>query len=225
MRFLVHDFAGYPFPIQLSRELANRGHEVTHAYAIGLQGPKGRLQPSASDPEQLTIKGIGFSTSFRKYSVVRRLATHRSYARDMKSLISNRPFDAVLSGNTPIDVQAELLWHCRRTGIRFVHWVQDVYSLALEFFLRGRFSDVAAALSVPFRMIEKRVCRSSDAVIVISPAFRECLLRWGVAGSKVTVLENWAPLEEIASLPRANAWPSGTVLWAVRSSSMRGPWD
>src|SRR5271165_1819882 len=63
MRLLVHDFAGYPFPIQLSRELAGWGHDVTHAYPIGLQGPKGRLQPSASDPEKLTIRGIALSSS------------------------------------------------------------------------------------------------------------------------------------------------------------------
>ena len=206
MRFLVHDFAGYAFPVQLSRELASRGHDVTHAYPVGLQGPKGRLQPSTSDPEQLTIRGIALPSSFRKYSVVRRFAAHRSYARDMKSLISSRPFDAVLSGNTPIDIQAELLWHCRRKGIRFVHWVQDLYSLAIEFFLRGQFTELASSLSVPFRILEKRVCSTSDAVIVIAPAFRDRLLRWGVAPSKVTVLDNWAPLEEMDSLPRANTW-------------------
>ncbi len=206
MRFLVHDFAGYPFPIQLSRELARRGHEVTHAYPIGLPGPKGRLEPSTSDPEQLTIRGIAFCPGFRKYSVVPRLTAHRRYARDVKSLISRRQFDAVLSANTPIDVQAELLWHCRRHGIRFVHWVQDIYSLAIEFFLRGRFSELTAWLSIPFRLLEKRVCSSSDAIIVIAPAFRDRLLRWNVAPAKITVLENWAPLEEVESLPRANTW-------------------
>jgi len=190
----------------LSRELASRGHDVTHAYPIGLQGPKGRLEPSTSDPEQLTIRGIAFSSSFRKYSVVRRLPVHRSYARDVKSLISSRPFDAVLSANTPIDVQAELLWHCRRNGIRFVHWVQDIYSLAIEFFLRAQFSELTAWLSIPFRILEKRVCSSSDAIIVIAPAFRDRLLQWSIAPSKVTVLENWAPLEEMDSLPRVNAW-------------------
>ena len=131
---------------------------------------------------------------------------HRSYARDIKSLISSRSFDAVLSGNTPIDVQAELLWHCRRNGVRFVHWVQDIYSLAIEFFLRSRFSELAASLSMPFRLLEKRVCSASDAIIVIAPAFRDRLVQWSIAPSKVTVLENWGQLEEIDSLPRANAW-------------------
>ena len=91
-----------------------------------------------------------------------------------------------------------------KSGVGFVHWVQDMYSLAIEFFLRRRWSDLAAPLSIPFRMLEKKVCSTSNAVIVIAPAFRDRLLRWGVAPSKVTVLDNWAPLEEMDCLPRAN---------------------
>ena len=43
MRILVHDYAGHPFQVQLSRELARRGHEVRHAYASALQTPRGEL--------------------------------------------------------------------------------------------------------------------------------------------------------------------------------------
>jgi len=34
MRLLIHDYAGHPFQVQLSRELARRGHSVTHAAQI-----------------------------------------------------------------------------------------------------------------------------------------------------------------------------------------------
>jgi len=30
MRIGIHDFSGHPFQVQLSRELASRGHEVVH---------------------------------------------------------------------------------------------------------------------------------------------------------------------------------------------------
>jgi len=33
MRLLIHDYAGHPFQVQLSRELARRNHEVLHLYA------------------------------------------------------------------------------------------------------------------------------------------------------------------------------------------------
>ena len=35
MRILVHDHSGHPFQAELSRELARRGHVVTHSFATG----------------------------------------------------------------------------------------------------------------------------------------------------------------------------------------------
>jgi len=206
MRCLIHDFAGHPFQIQLSRELARRGHYVTHVYPIGLDGPKGRLQPLQSDSMRLEIRGVPFAGGFRKYAPLRRLAAHRLYARAIKKIAAGGRFDVVISGNTPIDVQAELLLHCRRHRVGFVHWVQDVYCLALEFFLRRRIGRFAAPLSFPFYRLERLVARRADAAIVIAPAFAETLAGWGVPPEGVSVIENWAPVDEIQLLPRVNEW-------------------
>ena len=43
LRILVSDYSGHPFQVQLSRELARRGHEVIHSYSAGFQTPKGNL--------------------------------------------------------------------------------------------------------------------------------------------------------------------------------------
>jgi colanic acid biosynthesis glycosyl transferase WcaI len=207
MRYLVHDFAGYSFPAQLCRELAAKGHHVTFAYSTGLPGPKGRLASSASDSERFRLHPIALSGHFRKYSPWRRFLTQRKYAQDLKKLISQEQPDVVLSGDTPIDIQAELLWHCRRNEIGFVHWVQDVYCLALEFFLRLRIGlPLAKLLSVPFRMLEKLVAASSDHTIVISPNFADLFTAWGVSNSRISVIENWAPLDELPQMPRQNSW-------------------
>jgi colanic acid biosynthesis glycosyl transferase WcaI len=206
MRCLVHDFAGYAFAIQLSRELVRRGNDVTYVYAGGLEGPKGQLESSPFETGHLAIQAVPLSGYFSKYSPVRRLAAHRSYAQSIKALISSGRFDVVLSGNTPIDVQAEIVWHCRRNGVGFVHWVQDVYSLAIGFLLHTRFSGPAAWLKVPFQLLEEKVCSASDGIIVIAPEFRDRLMQWGVPSPKVSVIENWGPLDEIESLPRVNPW-------------------
>jgi glycosyltransferase involved in cell wall biosynthesis len=206
MRCLIHDFAGHPFQIQLSRELARRGHHVTHVYPLGLEGPKGRLDLSPSDSGILEIRGVPLNGGFRKYSAWRRLSAQRQYARDLKRLIAGRNFDVVLSGNTPVDVQAELLWHCRRHRIGFVHWVQDVYCRALEFFLRRKFGPMGGPLSFPFFKLEQQVALRSDACIAIAPDFADILADWGVPPESVSVIENWAPLDEIQPLPRANDW-------------------
>ena len=206
MHFLIHDFAGHPFQIQLSRELARRGHAVTHAYPVGLQGPKGRLAPDSSDPENLQIRGIQLSATFQKYSAWRRFTAQRQYARDLIALIEEGRFDVVLSGNTPIDVQAQLLWHCRRHNIGFVHWVQDVYSRAIEYFLRKRLGGAGRPISAIFAELERRVTRRSDAVVVIASAFRDLLVKWNVPAERIHLIENWAALDEVKPLPRENAW-------------------
>ena len=206
MRCLIHDFAGHPFQIQLSRELARRGNQVTHVYPLGLQGPKGRLEPSPSDSGNLTIVGLPLSAQFRKYSPWRRMVAQRQYARDLRRLLASQHFDVLLSGNTPIDVQAELLWYCRRNGIGFVHWVQDVYCRALEFFFRRRIGPRAVPVSLPIVRRAQFVASRADAAVVIAPAFAGTLAGWGVPRDRISVIENWAPLDEIRPLPRANEW-------------------
>ena len=206
MRLLIHDFAGHPFPVQLSRELAVRGHLVTHVYAAGLSGPKGRLSTNGSDPPGLSICGIQLPPQFQKYSAHRRFCDQRNYAKQAKSLIRQFQPDAVLSGNTPIDVQAELLWHCRKLQIAFVHWIQDIYCLALKFFLNRKLPLLTEPVAPVFEFLDRWVASRSDHVVVIAPHFREVLCRWNIPELSVTVIENWAALEEMPQLTRENNW-------------------
>ncbi len=65
---------------------------------------------------------------------------------------------------------------------------------------------VGGALSFPFFRLEQWVASRADAAIVIAPAFAETLTDWGVPRERVSVIENWAPLDEIQLLPRVNEW-------------------
>jgi len=212
MRLVIHDFAGHPFQSQLSRQLASLGHEVIHLYPAGLPGPKGRLSKCVSDPPTLRFEAIPLSGTFRKYSAHRRFLVQRKYAHDVNSFIRSERPDVVLSGNTPIDVQAELLRYCHKRRVGFVHWVQDVYCEALRFFLQHRFGPLARGLALPFRGLEKWVASASNGIVVISPGFKDLLGSWGIPSSKITVIENWAPLDEVPVLPRENAWRHGQGL-------------
>src|SRR4029450_12825739 len=49
LRVLVHDFAGHPFQIDLSRALARRGHTVRHVYCGSYTSGKGRLHAGNTD--------------------------------------------------------------------------------------------------------------------------------------------------------------------------------
>ena len=55
MRILVNDYAGHPFQLQLSRELARRGHTILHTYFADAKGPKGNLASPSDAGLGLTI--------------------------------------------------------------------------------------------------------------------------------------------------------------------------
>ena len=50
MRILLNDFSGHPFPVQLSRELAHRGHTVLHTWCASFLTPHGALGKMPGDP-------------------------------------------------------------------------------------------------------------------------------------------------------------------------------
>jgi glycosyltransferase involved in cell wall biosynthesis len=56
-----------------------------------------------------------------------------------------------------------------------------------------------------FEIAERWICRRAAEIVVIAPSFVPVHERWGTA-AKVTVIPNWAPLDEIFPVPRANAW-------------------
>jgi glycosyltransferase involved in cell wall biosynthesis len=112
----------------------------------------------------------------------------------------------VLSSNAPLIVQRALLQTAHAHGARFVFWQQDVISAAARRVLGRRSRLVGATAESAVAVLERRLLRASDAVVVISEDFLPLLRRWGVDEARTTVIENWAPLEELPALPRANPW-------------------
>ncbi|MDB5536871.1 MAG: hypothetical protein JWQ65_1746, partial [Devosia sp.] len=116
--------------------------------------------------------------------------------------------DVVLSANAPIEVQEHLLTACRTLGAAFVFWVQDIHAEAIERII-GKKNDVLGRLvGAYYRRKEARVLRDSDGVVVIAEAFRDVLAgpRWGLDVSHMVVIENWANIADMPSLPRDNVW-------------------
>ena len=121
--------------------------------------------------------------------------------------------DVVLSSNTPLFAQQILLQ--RRPparGARFVFWQQDVYS--------RRHARASPARKLPVLGGRARAAvrhgwsaamlADSDHVVVISEDFLPILRRWGIDDDAVTVIENWAPLDELgapAGRPRLGRGP------------------
>ena len=206
MRILVNDYAGHPFELQLSRELARRGHTVLHTYFAAFQTPKGSLSDASGDQGQLSIKGIVIIKEFSAHSALSRRSADRAYGHELcREVIRFQP-DVVISANTPLDAQRILMSETRKQGAKFIFWMQDVLSMAIKFVLEKKGVPFAALAGKLYSRLEQRLLRKSDAIVCIAPEFRRILRTWGIAEQRMFVIENWAPLEEISPLPRQAAF-------------------
>ncbi|HEY3935865.1 MAG TPA: glycosyltransferase family 4 protein [Bryobacteraceae bacterium] len=206
MKILVNDFAGHPFQFQLSRELVRRGHKVMHTYFADLSGPKGQLCPVGCEAVRLSVEPLRVGKNFNRYSYLERLKAHRQYVGLLKTKVSQFQPDVVISGNMPTDAQHSLNAECIRRNIRFVHWVQDFYALALETLLCRKLGVLGKAAAAPFHFLERRIFKTCDAVVYISDDFSECAASMNYSSKKAVVIENWASLEDLPERGKNNPW-------------------
>ena len=206
MNILVHDYAGHPSQVQLSRELAGRGHQVTHGWFAEDQGPKGKLVKSPGDPKSFTLQPFGTGLSYSTTNCLRRRAGDISYGRSCASWIEQNKPDVVISGNTPTEAQEFIQKSARASGTHFVFWCQDFFSLAASKLLSKRFPIIGGAVGAYYRFLEKRQMRSADYIVHITDGFLAQTDRWGISRDKVAVIPNWGAIDEIPLVSRDNGW-------------------
>jgi glycosyltransferase involved in cell wall biosynthesis len=208
MRLIIHDYAGHPFQIQLSRELARRGHSVIHAFAAGLLTPRGSLQRKADDPNTFELIEVPMHVNYRrdKYRFLRRRRMEVNYGHAIASLVSEKLPEIVISANTPTEPQLQIANTCSRLGIAFVPWIQDFYSVAVAKLARKRLPIIGNLIAWWYRHLEIRTFQQAAAVVAITNDFVPMLCQLGVPKEKITVIPNWAPLEELPLRPRCSTW-------------------
>jgi glycosyltransferase involved in cell wall biosynthesis len=206
MRIAFHDYPGHAFPVQLARALAHRGHTVLYLHFADFQSPKGPLAPAPDDPPGLILQPIGLGEAHRKYDLVRRWRQDRRYAARLVDAVRDFRPDVVLGGNAPLDPQARLQRLARGLGAGFVFWLQDAYGVAIDQLLRRKLPGLGALVGWHYRRLERRLWRASDAVVAITEDFRPMLAAAGVVADRVSVIENWAALDQLPQRPRRNGW-------------------
>ena len=206
MRIVVHDFAGHPFQLQLSRTLARNGHRVHHLYCASLTGAKGKVAEQEDDPERLSIRGLGAGRPFAKANFLRRFADEYRYGRLAARAIAAIAPDVVLAANTPLDSLRLIQSRCRRQGIKVVNWLQDVNSLAAADILSRKIPVLGRPIAAYYLAMERRLLRRADHVVPISEDFADYLQGAGIDPGGWTAIENWAPLDEMPARPRRNTW-------------------
>ncbi len=205
LRVVVHDYGGFPFVVELARELAARGNEVLHLHAAGFRKPKGPVERLATDPPSLLLEPITLAEPLHRGGM-RRIPQERRYGRLLADRIGAYRPDVVISANSPLDVEAAAQAGAHAVGAASVFWLQDLYSVAISRIIGRRLRLAGTLVGARFRRLERSILRGAEAVVPISPAFAPTLSAWGIPSDNVTVIENWAPLTGDAPPPRLNAW-------------------
>ncbi len=200
MRVVVHDYAGHPFQVELSRALAQRGHDVLHLYSGSITTPRGTLTKTPRDPSTFSVEAIALSERIpREHLLTRRRLEAAHGSRVVDRLRRFEP-DVVISGNTPLEAQKRIARHCKREGTRFVYWVQDLIGEAARRLLPAQLHAIARPIAWYYQDLERRLLWSADRVVVISEDFLPFV------PSHAEVIENWAPIEGLPVLPKENEW-------------------
>jgi hypothetical protein len=206
MRIILNDYAGYAFPLELGRELAERGHDVVVLHCANVQAPKGPVAIRPDDPPTLRIEAIDIGEPFEKYSFATRVRHERRFGSlVVEASKAFRP-DVIVSSNVPLLSLAVRERWSRRAHIPWVFWLQDIQSIAIGAQARDRLGPVGGPAAWFFERLERNLLRRADAVVAITTDFLPTLERWGVPPARCDVIENWAPLSELGEHARDNRW-------------------
>jgi glycosyltransferase involved in cell wall biosynthesis len=203
MRILLHDYSGHPFQVELSRELAGRGHDVLHPHCVAHQSGKGDL--TTRPGERLRIEPIGVGELVEKLSFGRRLVQEVRFGFQLLAQVRRERPDVVLVSNVPIPMIGVVMLGLVLLRTPWVLWQQDVQAVAMRSFAGKQLSRAFVVAARASAVVERWSAIRAEAVVVIADSFVDVHREWGTAG-KVTVIPNWAPLAEIRPVDRDNAW-------------------
>ena len=206
MQIIVHDYAGHPFQVELSRELARRGHSVKHAYFASDTGPKGHMKPEKDDTKRLSFLPLGEDIEYSKTDFRRRRQGDIAYGRALAKFVSKIKPDVIISGNTPTESQEAVVALCKRENVPFIYWCQDFYSIAASRLLEKKLPVFGHAIGAYYQFLERRQMHRSSKVVHITDAFCEQTDKWGIPAERISVIPNWGAIDEINVLPRDTNW-------------------
>jgi glycosyltransferase involved in cell wall biosynthesis len=203
IKILFHDYGGYSFLIQFSRQLAHLGYEVQHIYSGYNNSPRGEMAKKEDDLPNLTIKPLYTRTPLNKYSFIKRYAQENEFGRLVAEEIVAWQPDMVISANAPLDAQKHILRAATQHNARFVFWLQDLLGIASERILSKKIPILGKWIGKYYIHMEQNLLQRSDAILSICEEFVPLI---GSPNPNVLVLPNWSPIEEIPLCPKENPW-------------------
>jgi len=199
----IHDYAGHIAQLEVARALAQRGHRVRFTYCDALPTPRGDLTNDGLPNFEIAPIGIGRPIIKRNYFV--RQWQDVLYARALLRDLRGRRPDVVVSANNPLIPQWPVMRYCRRHRIPLIHWWADVYCRAVADGVKRKFGRLGGAIAWAYERLEIHLLKRSQAILAITPQFRQIADAWGVA-TPLTVIPVVAPTDRLEPEPKINPW-------------------
>jgi putative colanic acid biosynthesis glycosyltransferase WcaI len=204
MNIVLHEMGTYTHRQELAKALSSRGHEIAYLYCPSAGTPS-RSSMCFTPGDGVTVVPIELGSEFAKWQLLKRFLQERSYGARVASAIASLRPGLVISGNTPIEIQAAIQNVCRRSEVPFLFWLEDVYSIGVKSVL-SRMPLIGDLIAARYALLERTVAQQSDGIVAISDDFRDLALEWGVEPHRVAVIENWGVIPTDPLPPKENDW-------------------
>ena len=201
MRIVINDYAGLTFPLELSKELSKRGHCVKHIFTQACG-----ISPTSNEKrfyENLQIDRID-ARRVEKDIFIKRWFQERQYGKLAVKKIAGWFPDVIISGNTPLIAQKKIMNWANINGIPAVFWMQDLLSIAAKKILSDVNQTIGTIMYRYFRSIEIDTLNKANHIIIITEDFIPVLKGWNIDTERVSIIQNWGPIEKIPVILRKN---------------------
>ena len=204
MNIVLHEMGTYTHRQELAKALSSRGHEIAYLYCPSARTPSQSSMCFTAD-DGVSIVPIYLDSEFAKWQLLKRFLQERTYGTRVASVIASLRPDLVISGNTPIEIQAAIQKMCRRSGMPFLFLLEDVYSIGVKSVL-SKMPPIGDLIAARYALLERKVVRQSDGIVAISGDFRDLALDWGADPRRIAVIENWGVIPAGPPPPKDNDW-------------------
>ena len=114
--------------------------------------------------------------------------------------------EVVISGNTPTEAQRAIIKTCKLSDARFVVLGPGRLQHGGSKLMTKKLGVVGMAIGWYYQRLDRSQFRASDAIVVISEDFVPLVSSWSGDDAKISVIENWAAIDDIPVGSKDNAW-------------------
>ena len=205
MNIILHEMGTYAHVRQLAKALASRGHEISYIYCDSFQSPS-RSSVGFDPTDKVAVLPVGLNSQFAKRNLAKRFVQERAYGTQVTTIMARLQPDLIISGNTPIEIQAAIQRMCQRCGTPFLFWLQDVYSIGVKAVV-SKLPILGHLIAARYDLLERTVVRRSDGIVAISDDFYDLMVvNWHVDPRRISVIPNWAELPAFPQPAKENDW-------------------